>query len=516
MTVAPLTGIRAPARPRTAFRRTGWLVGPAVLAVLAALVRVPGLRAPLSPDEGGYLLVASQWSPGRSLYGDYWVDRPPVLIAVYDLADHAGGTVALRVIGIGAVVAAVLLAGLLGRLVSDGSRRAAWSGAVVAAVFLSTPLFGTAEVNGELLATPLVLSGVVVLVASLRASAPTSVCTWAFLAGVLGISAALVKQNLLDVFVFAAVVTIIGARPRFRRGVRPDVVSRAIACVAGAVVALAVALWFAALHGTPPAGLWDALVVFRLDAITLIRSSASEETNRRLIGTVLSFVLSGAALVAVTSVVALRRPVDSASRRELDLRAAAVAVLAWEGVAAALGGSYWLHYLIALVPGLVLVTVTRPPAGDRRTTAASWSLGLAAASTLAVALWGVAHPPTAGADQKVSDYIAQRAQAGDSIVVAYGHPNLIEATGLSSPYPFVWSLPARVSDPRAATLTRVLRGSRAPAWVVVGGASLGTWGIDPAMAQRVLDADYLPVAVVGDWHVFRHRSPAAVRLSAGR
>ncbi len=41
------------------------------------------------------MLVASQWTPGSSLYGDYWVDRPPLLIDFFDVADHPGGATAL-------------------------------------------------------------------------------------------------------------------------------------------------------------------------------------------------------------------------------------------------------------------------------------------------------------------------------------------------------------------------------------------------------------------------------------
>jgi hypothetical protein len=55
-------------------------------AVLAGLGWLPFVGAPASPDEGGYLLVASQWSRGTSLYGNYWVDRPPLLIGVHELA----------------------------------------------------------------------------------------------------------------------------------------------------------------------------------------------------------------------------------------------------------------------------------------------------------------------------------------------------------------------------------------------------------------------------------------------
>ena len=80
-------------------------MAPEVLAVVVALVRLPFLLLPLSPDEGGYLLVASQWAPGSSTYGDYFVDRPPLLMGLFGLADALGGAVPLRLLGLLAAVA---------------------------------------------------------------------------------------------------------------------------------------------------------------------------------------------------------------------------------------------------------------------------------------------------------------------------------------------------------------------------------------------------------------------------
>ena len=65
-------------------------------AAVAASVRLLLLTVPLSPDEAGFLLVAQQWHPGTSLYGDYWVDRPPGLIALFGLAP---GPTGLRLLG---------------------------------------------------------------------------------------------------------------------------------------------------------------------------------------------------------------------------------------------------------------------------------------------------------------------------------------------------------------------------------------------------------------------------------
>ena len=78
------------------------------LAVLAGVVWLPFAGRSLSPDEGGLLMLGGQWSAGTSLYGDYFVDRPPLLIALFALAD---GPWSLRLLGIVAVVATVLLAG---------------------------------------------------------------------------------------------------------------------------------------------------------------------------------------------------------------------------------------------------------------------------------------------------------------------------------------------------------------------------------------------------------------------
>jgi len=94
----------------------------ALIAAGAAALRAPFLTRPAGSDEGGLLLIASQWHPGSSLYGDYWGDRPPLLLEVLVVADHLGGLVALRVIGLVAVVVSVVVAGPLGRF-SGGSRR---------------------------------------------------------------------------------------------------------------------------------------------------------------------------------------------------------------------------------------------------------------------------------------------------------------------------------------------------------------------------------------------------------
>ena len=139
---APVAG------PRAVGSASRWQVlGPVAAAVVGSIVAWGTYYdKPLGNDEGGYLMVARQWSPGSSLYGNYWVDRPPLLIELFSLA---GGPLGLRLIGLCAVLTSVLLAARVGRLVTPGYGRApAWT-AVTAAAFLSSPprTNGTASIS---------------------------------------------------------------------------------------------------------------------------------------------------------------------------------------------------------------------------------------------------------------------------------------------------------------------------------------------------------------------------------
>lgn len=91
-------------------------------------------------------------------------------------------------------------------------------------------------------------------------------------------------------------------------------------------------------------------------------------------------------------------------------------------------------------------------------------------------------------------------------MVAFGDPVLLQAAHLPSPYPELWGLPVRVRDPQLAELTQVLRSWDRPTWVVVGGDSLATWGVDSTSAQPVLDRDYRLAVVDGEWHVYHDRA----------
>jgi hypothetical protein len=209
--------------------------------------------------------------------------------------------------------------------------------------------------------------------------------------------------------------------------------------------------------------------------------------------------LSAAPFVAVALAVRLRGPATNGVR---DLRWPALALLGWELVVVVLGGSYWLHYLMGLVPGLVLLAA----AAAQRKLESGPSLYLpyvaAVVSTVATIAYVVAvpiHRPEA----PVIDYLQAEGHPGDTAIVAFGGANILRETGMTSPYEHLWSLPVRVRDPELTELTAVLAGDHAPTWVVANGPSLNTWGVDGTEADQVLRDRYRLAANAGRFAIFR-------------
>ena len=502
--VERVSGLTRPAGPRPpdSVRRTPWIV-----AAAACAAWVPFIGAPASPDEGGYLAVAAQWSPGPSLYGAYWVDRPPLLIMIHEVAVVAGGAVALRMIGVLGVVASIFLAARLTRVATADVTAKAGTLAlvapvVIAGIFLSTPLFGTTEVDGELLSVPFVLAGIVALVHACRSAPGRTAQLCALGAGVAGTSAAMVKQNAVDVFVVAFVLGVAQLRRRSRRHLANLVGAFVLGCLADLVTVVG----YAAARGTSPTGLWEAVVTFRFDAASVINSSASGATSDRLVQLLEAVAASMAPLVVAALVLRAFRSAagdDLAAPAAPDLRWAALALVTWEVVSIAAGGSYWLHYLLVLVPGIVLLAVAaaqRPPSWSRSTAAV---LALAIASACVATIVAVRTPPTYSTDTAVSAYVRQHSSPGQGVVVAFGHPNIVWGTERPSPYPQLWSLPVRVLDSQLSAFDSVLRSPKAPEWVVINGTSLYTWGVDASEADGILRARYHEVTQIGDYHLWR-------------
>ena len=118
----------APARRVDARRRTQLVLAAALLVTVG--VRLPYFGFPLGIDEGGVAFIAKAWGTGHgSLYGAYWLDRPPLLVALYKVAVVAGPT-GIRVLGTLAALALVAITTVVTRAVAG--ERAARIAAVLA------------------------------------------------------------------------------------------------------------------------------------------------------------------------------------------------------------------------------------------------------------------------------------------------------------------------------------------------------------------------------------------------
>jgi hypothetical protein len=439
------------------------------IALLTAILRAPFLGAPMTPDEGGFLLVAQQWRSGSSLYGDYWVDRPPLLLELFGLADGQGGLLALRLLGCLAAVLTVLFVGLAARRVA-GPIAATWSAAVACALLVS-PLAGTLGVNGELLAAPLIAGGA--WLATVAVAGHGGRIPWAAVgAGCCAAAAVLVKQNMLDVLVFAGALGLASRRYEETRAVAGP---RRLALwfAAGCAVTLGGVAGLAMSRGSSPAGIWFAMYPFRWRAALTVDHITLGERLLRLAELAGIALLTGGPLVVIALVVVARRPGLFLRLRESlplspfgrSLTAATLALAAYAVVSVVAGGSYWLHYQVQLVVPAALAAgllVLVAPRVSRRlvalvliSSAIAWTVGL------------VHRTPAEG--QETGEAIGRVAEAGDTAISAFGDPSILRVAGLRSPYPYLWSLPARTLDPRFHTLEAVLSGPDAPTWLVVRG-----------------------------------------------
>ena len=459
---------------------TPFVIATAVIAVVVARV-VMMIRTNAGGDEAGFLMVGAGWHDGSSLYGDYWVDRPPLLIWITELA---GSLTGLRLLGILASVLTVLGIAWAAHI-ARGPRAARWA-AGAAALFGIAQWLGVARVNGEMLAAPFVAWSIALtLYAVLRAT------TWrtpaAIGAGVLAMCALAIKQSVVEAFVFAIALSLAVAvsRPESRR-----VVVRVIAWGAlGGVAIAAVMLLAANARGTSPSDLFDAVVTFRAEAGEVIRTSASDATPQRLGVMLATWAVSG--LGAATVLI-----VWQGARSRDPVLLATAATLLCGLVVALFGGSYWAHYLIQLIPAASLAIGLLADRISRRL------LHRLAAVTVAITLvnlvWALGlQPDDNGRQHTVGAWLDDATAPTDTAVVTYGQANIIFEAGLSSPYRYLWSLPVRTRDSDLRELTAVLASPERPTWIV-DWSGLDSWGIDPGRPDEVLRDGYRQVATVCD------------------
>ena len=379
----------------------------------------PGCRSPggsLSPDEAGYLIVGGQWAEGSSLYGDYWVDRPPVLIAIFEAADALGGAVPLRLIGALAAVLTVVLSGVLGRIAAPERRSAPLLTAGTAAVCVATPLFGGTVVNGELLGLPFLIVGILAYVAAAASRHQVR----AFLlslaagaAGALGGAGQAEPGRRLRAWRSSCCFTSGAARRRFP------------ALLAGALVTTAVVVAAAWARGTVPADLWDAVVTFRVDAA---RELAGDSGN------------APARLAGLRRRARRERRAARGRRVRLEGPRRAVEAGAVDRAGPAGGGVRPAHLRAARrLPGRQLLAAL-PDGAGARSRAVRRGVRAAAGAGHAEHRWllrarrrlhawprsaGSASHPIDRPEEQAIAYLDDHARPGDSAVVVFGAANVV-------------------------------------------------------------------------------------------
>lgn len=471
------------------------------LVLAAALVVCLGLRLlyinfPLGTDEGGVAFIAKAWGTGHgSLYGAYWVDRPPLLLALYKLA-VLGGPVGIRVLGAVAALALVATTTVLTRAVAGD--RAARVAAVVSAGLASSIALTAVFTPAELLAAVPACASVGCLVAAHRRGQ----ARWLVGAGVLAVTSALIKQSFLDAG-FAGAIFLIATSLRDRR----PRLRWAGAYATGALIPLVpVAAWLLVAH-VSPGSLAYALIGFRVDALHAL-SASSLPLHVRVQSLILPGELSGlfaVLVVGLRGVWTLRGDGVLAVTLVAWLAAGAVGVLG--------GGSYWPHYLIQLVAPASLLAGAALAAVHPRLRATAV---IAFAAVAIIGTVGAVSPVRASRERSgvvdVGRYVRTHALPGDTQYVMYAKANAGYYTGLQSPYPYAWSLLVRAHPGATPRLLHLLQSPRRPTWIV-GWQKPNRWQLDPRQAiAHALHAHYRVVAHVHG-HPIYHRisSPAPTR-----
>ncbi|MFC7492876.1 MULTISPECIES: hypothetical protein [unclassified Nocardioides] len=430
----------------------------AVAVVVTILARLPALTRPVRADEAGFLLVAGAWDPRPdSVFGTYWVDRPPSLVAVFDAVDALGGVTTLRVLGALVAGLAVLLAAAVAGTVS-GPRATVWT-AVLTAALLSNPMIDVVAVKGELLALPCVLGSMLLtLLAVRRESWPV-----AFAAGVTAALAVGLKQNLATGLLFAGVLLLVA----WRTGRLPgrSAAALAVAGAAGAAAPVLTTVAWAEAAGVRLGVLWDTVYGFRAAAAQVIADGSTDATERR--AWILLVIALATGLFAVLAGVVAH--LGELWRYDPPVTAATLAVMAVDLVSLGAGGSFWQDYLIPLVPGAALCTALLAGRDGRPGRTMRGVVVFATASACAGMVFWLAWNATGQQEfdeVRTGEAIAASAEPGDTLVVFGGRPDLQRTSGLSSSYPYLWSLPMRTNDPGYADLTTLLAGPDAPTWLV--------------------------------------------------
>lgn len=470
----------------------------ALSAVAAVVLRFPGLLYPLGSDEAGFTLVAREWHPQpTSLYGAYWVDRPPPLIALIKVSDAIGGPLFIRLVaalGAGAlVVAAAATTRQMLRFAGEtdtayAARTGAWT-AVLTAALTSSAMIDPVMAKGEILGIPLVVAsfwlGLRALNRTVEHRPDLPALALAAGAGFLAVLAQGLKQNLVAGLVFG-VAMLVGARVRHRI-TTAALLRLSLGALAGGLVPVVATVGWALWNGVLLHTLWYAVYGFRSDALEVITAQSQQAPASRAL-VLLGIALASGAAFVLAGVLLHRRRVW---RFDPVLTVATLTVVLVDTTSLVLSGSFWRPYLFALVPGVVLCAALLLAVRDyvaRRTerlVVAAVVVSLAATAVWTVWDYAGVDPPDA---TRTGLALHRAAEPDDTVVVYGGHAELVLASGLRSPYRHLWTLPMRTLDPDLSQLQHLLEGPDAPTWFILW-LPESSWGglaapIMPVLLER--------------------------------
>jgi len=457
-----------------------------VLFTLA--LRAPFLTWPLMQDEGGLLIIAQEWHEGPFLYGDYLVGRGIVLLLVFALADALGDVVALRLLACVAAAALVVAAGWAGHQLW-GRAAAGWS-ALAAAAYASTYAFSSHVMNERMVAAALVTLSCACALAAVRERQPSRrSTTLAVSAGAAATTALLVVQSYAGGLVFAGVLVLASWWSRALTGRQAMRIARA--GVLGVLVPVAALAVVVAVSWLTASQVWFQMFGYRLRAAGVI----STDLPLDRIGTLLTIAgFTGVLLLLLCFLLGHR----GVRRRPVMAPAwwAVLAMLLVAGTGMVIGGGWYADYLLELAPAVVIGTAL--VAGQRTWAGVGMRVGgvVAAVSSVVAMTLGLTVPTqnSAANETAFGQWLGTGAEEGDTAVVLWGNANVLQAAGMTSPYPYLWALLTQTLDPDLELMRSTLRGPDAPTWIVEW-HDRETWPLpDPYALDAVIEDRYRLVA----------------------
>ncbi|PUA81753.1 hypothetical protein [Nocardioides currus] len=483
----------------------------ALSMVAAVLGRIPSLQWPMRPDEAGFLLVARAWHPEPdSMFGTYWVDRPPPIIALFKLSDWIGGPYFIRVVAAVAAAVFVLAAAGTARRLADyaGARGAdrigAWV-AVATAALTSQAAIDSVAAKGEILGLPVVMGACWFAIGALMRRS-----VWhAGAAGLLAVLAIGLKQNLFGGLVFGGVL-LLGALLTKRLD-RRDFTRLAGAALAGGTVPVLAVVGWGLVVGVRLSTLAFVTFGFRVEASEVLAQQPSSTIDARIHTLFLITIVSGLGALMLWFVLRVPRLV----RRSVVPTAAVAAMLVVDSAGVFLSGSYWRTYL--LVPIAPAVLALGLLLADEQLMARHWRhwIGLTTrvlvaftvvSSAVSVVEWERTRNDYLPTEYLTGRAIGEAAQPGDTLVAYGGRADIQWASGLRSPYEHLWSLPMRTLDPDLDELGAILTGPDAPTWFVQS-KRLDEWseaGTDEIREELLEDYELVSIAC-GAYRIYHQR-----------